>query len=67
VQRDGATSFVFVRLTPTSFQARKVTVGVQHDNVVEVSDVQLGEEVVTTGSFQLKAELFKDRIASAEQ
>jgi cobalt-zinc-cadmium efflux system membrane fusion protein len=75
VQTDGPKSFVFIRLTPTSFQPREVKLGIQQtvpvheqqQDLVQVTGVEVGEEVVTTGSFQLKAELFKDRIASAEQ
>jgi cobalt-zinc-cadmium efflux system membrane fusion protein len=54
--------FVFVRVSETSFQARPVRTGLRDGNLVEVSGVAEGEEVVTTGSFLLKSELQKERI-----
>jgi membrane fusion protein, heavy metal efflux system len=63
VQTDGQNSLVFVRLAPTRFQARAVRPGLRGDNVIEVVDgLQPGDEVVTAGSFELKSELFKERI-----
>jgi cobalt-zinc-cadmium efflux system membrane fusion protein len=66
VQSGGQGSLVFVRMSPTSFQVRPVHVGLRQGNLVEVSGVREGEEVVTTGSFLLRSELQKDRIAGEE-
>ena len=63
VQSDGKASLVFVRVSPTVFEARPVQLGLRERNLVEVSGVREGEEVVTTGSYLLKSELQKDRIA----
>jgi cobalt-zinc-cadmium efflux system membrane fusion protein len=55
---------VFVRKDATSFERRDVQTGVEAPGWVEVSDgVAAGEPVVTTGSFQLKSILLRDRIA----
>jgi membrane fusion protein, heavy metal efflux system len=66
VQSDGDTHFVFIRLTDKSFQARQVQIGLREKNLIEVSGVRPGEEVVTAGSFVLKSELLKDRIAGED-
>jgi len=59
----GEIQFVFVRLSPTSFQARQVQTGLREGDLLEVTGIRPGEEVVTTGSFMLKSELLKERIA----
>src|SRR5207249_1087249 len=66
VQSDGAGSLVFVRVSETGFEARPVRTGLRQENLVEVSGVREGEEAVTTGSFLLKSELQKDRIAGGD-
>ena len=63
VQSDGHGSLVFVWVSPTAFEARTVRPGLRQGNLVEVSGLREGEEVVTTGSYLLKSELQKDRIA----
>src|SRR5262249_58730855 len=63
VQSDGNASLVFVRVSPTAFEVRTVRPGLREGNLVEVSRVREGEEVVTTASHLLKSELQKDRIA----
>jgi cobalt-zinc-cadmium efflux system membrane fusion protein len=67
VQTDGQNSLVFVRLSPTRFQVRQVRLGLRGDNLIEIVEgLQPGEEVVTAGSFELKSELFKERILGDE-
>ena len=49
-----------------SFQARPVQTGLHEGHYTEVTGVQEGDEVVTAGSFLLKSELLKERIAGAD-
>jgi cobalt-zinc-cadmium efflux system membrane fusion protein len=63
IQADGKTYLVFVRVSETSFQVRHVQLGLHGGGFTEVSGVQPGEMVVTTGSHMLKSELLKERIA----
>jgi membrane fusion protein, heavy metal efflux system len=67
VQDDGATNLVFIRVSDTAFEARKVQLGLREGNLVEVKGVQPGEEVVTGGSFVLKSELQKERITGGDE
>jgi membrane fusion protein, heavy metal efflux system len=65
VQHAGGTSFVFVRLSDTEFETRRVTLGEGDAGTVEVrSGVKPGENVVTTGSFLLKTETSKENIGA---
>jgi cobalt-zinc-cadmium efflux system membrane fusion protein len=66
VQTDGSTSLVFVRVSDTGFEARPVEPGLREGDLVEVSGVRPGEEVVTTGSFALKSELLRERITGGD-
>jgi cobalt-zinc-cadmium efflux system membrane fusion protein len=66
VQTDSGTPIVFVRISDRSFEARPVCVGLQEGDIVAVSGVSLGEEVVTTGSFALKSQLSRERIGGDE-
>jgi cobalt-zinc-cadmium efflux system membrane fusion protein len=66
VQSDGHGSLVFVRVSPTVFEARTVRPGLRQGNLVEASGLRKGEEVVTTGSYLLKSELQKDRILGGD-
>jgi cobalt-zinc-cadmium efflux system membrane fusion protein len=67
-------TFVFVKVGPLAFEARKVLPGVRDGNLVtldvgekdEVDQVKMGDEVVTVGSFVLKSTLLRDRIAGAD-
>ncbi|MFC1791476.1 efflux RND transporter periplasmic adaptor subunit [Gemmatimonadota bacterium] len=55
---DHGRPFVFVRIHDLHFEPRLVTVGATEGGYVEiVSGLAAGEEVVTTGNFQLKAML----------
>jgi cobalt-zinc-cadmium efflux system membrane fusion protein len=67
VQSHGPASLVFVRVSDTTFEARPVRLGLRQGNLVEVHGVREGEQVVTAGSFQLKSELQKERIAGSEE
>jgi RND family efflux transporter MFP subunit len=68
VQSEGATSFVFVRVADDAFQVRPVVPGLRDASakVTEVRGVRPGEEVATVGSYVLKSELFKERIAGGD-
>lgn len=80
VQREGACRYVFVRQDETTLEVRAVRLGVRgevdvpqegggtrKEPRVEVLDgVRPGEQVVTTGSFILKAELLKDQLGEAD-
>jgi cobalt-zinc-cadmium efflux system membrane fusion protein len=66
LQSDGSQYLVFVKESATTFAGRRVRPGLRQGNWVEVSGVQAGEEVVTTGSFVLKSELLKERIAGGD-
>jgi cobalt-zinc-cadmium efflux system membrane fusion protein len=58
VQQDGAGKMVFVRQGVDRFEPRRVTVGdEQGEQVVVLTGVREGEEVVVKGAFALKSEL----------
>jgi cobalt-zinc-cadmium efflux system membrane fusion protein len=63
---EGRSHFVFVALSETSFQVRPVKMGLEDNGFIQVDGVQSGEMVVTTGSYVLKSELFKERIGSED-
>jgi cobalt-zinc-cadmium efflux system membrane fusion protein len=66
VQRVGEEAFVFVRRAPTTFVARRVTVGDDDGEIVELTGgVDAGADVVTTGSFLLKSEALKASLGDA--
>jgi cobalt-zinc-cadmium efflux system membrane fusion protein len=67
VQSDGAASLAFVRQSDTMFQVRRVRTGLRDGHWVEVEGIKPGEDVVTSGSFVLKSELFKNRIVAGEE
>lgn len=63
VQRDDNRTLVFVRLDPGRFEARRITLGEEHGEMVEVLDgLREGEQVVTRGAFALKSEMDKTKI-----
>jgi cobalt-zinc-cadmium efflux system membrane fusion protein len=66
VQSEGTGALVFVRVSDTGFEVRPVQPGLRAGDLVAVRGVRPGEEVVTTGSFALKSELQKDRIAGGD-
>jgi len=68
VQSDGAVEMVFVPMDDHSFRPQRVeTRPTDRDEVVEVlRGLKPGERVVTTRSYMLKAELFRDRLGAAD-
>jgi cobalt-zinc-cadmium efflux system membrane fusion protein len=63
VQRIDDAPVVFVKIGDAEFQRRKVQIGSQSNDWVEVaSGVKIGEAVVTQGTFQLKSALLRERI-----
>ena len=65
VQPDGEEWVAFVRNGDAAFEARRVRPGLRGDGLVEVTGVAPGEEVVTTGSHALLAELQRDKLVGA--
>lgn len=64
VQREGDCRYVFVRLDDLTFEVRAVRLGVRGPRWVEVTDgVRPGEAVAAAGSFVLKSEVLKGRLA----
>jgi cobalt-zinc-cadmium efflux system membrane fusion protein len=67
IQSEGDQQFVFVHVTDQEYQPRVVQLGVRKDGATEiVSGLKAGDLVVTTGSFVLKTELFKDRLGGGD-
>lgn len=62
---DQGEKFVFVR-QGDNFQARRVFLGAKQNGFYEVLEgIRVGEEVVTTGSYELKGKLFQEVLKSA--
>ena len=67
VQQINDQPVVFVRVAPSEFDRRRVTLGVREGDWVEVSsNVKPGEMVVAQGSFALKATLLREQIGEKE-
>ena len=65
VQWEGCCNVVFVKLSETSFEPRKVKLGYETDRFFVVEQgVNKGETIVTTGSFLLKTEILKGSIGA---
>jgi cobalt-zinc-cadmium efflux system membrane fusion protein len=65
VQRAKNVPIVFVKLSPTEYEARRVQLGIQDGEHVEVlRGIRAGEAVVTRGSFLLKTETLKGSIGA---
>ena len=63
VVRDGADEVVFVALGGPRFERRRIETGRRSDAWIEVLDgVEIGEEVVTEGTFFLKSELARGKL-----
>jgi cobalt-zinc-cadmium efflux system membrane fusion protein len=64
VQESDGKTIVFVARGNDQFERRVVTTGIRQGESVEItSGLSAGERVVTAGSFQLKSEFSKDKIA----
>lgn len=67
VQQINDQPIVFVKVNESDFQRRGVQLGARDGDWVEaVSGVKTGENVVTTGSFQLKSLLLREQIGEKE-
>ena len=67
VQQINDQPIVFVRLSDTEFQKRLVQLGAKDGDWVEaVSGLKAGDDVVTTGSFQLKSIALRELIGEKE-
>jgi membrane fusion protein, heavy metal efflux system len=67
VVKEGGKEFVFVQRSDTTFECRDVVAGAMADNGIEiVSGLQVGERVVTRGTFYLRSELKKEEIKGDE-
>lgn len=65
LQWDGCCNIVFVRKADLQFEPRKVSLGYETHDLVEIRDgVTDGETVVTTGSYLLKTEIMKGSIGA---
>ena len=57
---DAGRRLVFIRTELNRFEPRHVTTGTREGDFVEiVSGIEVGEEIVTTGNFQLKSKLYE--------
>lgn len=57
---DEGARLVFIRTGPNRFEPRHVTTGTREGDFVEItSGIAVGEEIVTTGNFQLKSKLYE--------
>jgi cobalt-zinc-cadmium efflux system membrane fusion protein len=68
VQNDGQIEMVFLPIDDRSYRPQLVTIRLtERDDVVEVvKGLETGQRVVTTRSYMLKAELFKNRLGAAD-
>jgi len=65
VQRANGVDVVFVRLSDTRYETRRVATGARGDSWVEITrGIAAGEDVVTVGSFLLKTETLKGSIGA---
>jgi cobalt-zinc-cadmium efflux system membrane fusion protein len=65
VQRANGADVLFVRITDTLYETRRVETGVKSDGWIEItSGLRPGEDVVTVGSFLLKTETLKGSIGA---
>jgi cobalt-zinc-cadmium efflux system membrane fusion protein len=65
---DAKTHLVFVGLDERTFEARPVRVGCRAEKVTEVrGDISAGDKIAVEGSYLLKSELLRMRMASASR
>ncbi len=65
VQWDGCCNIAFVRQTETLFEPRKLRLGIESGDLIEVREgLAEGETIVTQGSFLLKTEIMKGSIGA---
>jgi len=65
VQWEGCCNVVFVKKSNTAYEPRKVHLGIATGSVYQVlNGVNVGEEIVTQGSFLLKTEILKGSIGA---
>jgi len=65
VQQVSGVPIVFVQFAEDLFEARPVTLGVRHEDRVEIAEgLHLGEPVVVVGSFTLKSQLLASRLGA---
>ena len=66
VQWEGSSYVVFVQTRADQFEPRRVLTGQKLGRQIELAwaDLNLGESVVTTGSFMLKTEIQKGSIGA---
>ncbi len=63
VVRDAGAEYVFIQLSDTTFEQRKVVTGYSLDNRTEIKDgLKEGDRVVSRGVYYLKSELKKEEI-----
>ncbi|MBK8269076.1 MAG: efflux RND transporter periplasmic adaptor subunit [Planctomycetes bacterium] len=63
VQWDGCCNVAFVKADETTFEPRKLKLGIESGDYIQVRDgLKAGETVVTQGSFMLKTEIMKSSI-----
>ena len=54
-----------MKTAPAQFEARRVALGLEDGDLVEITKgIKAGEDVVTVGSFFLKTETLKDAIGA---
>jgi len=63
VVRESGEDYVFVQISDTTFEQRKVIIGTLVDNRIEIKDgLKEGEKVASKGVFYLKSELKKEEL-----
>jgi len=63
VVKEASEEYVFVQLSDTTFEQRKVIIGVSADERIEIKEgLKEGDKVVSKGVFYLKSELKKDEL-----
>jgi multidrug efflux pump subunit AcrA (membrane-fusion protein) len=67
IQSEAQMHYVFVVLSDTVFEKRDVTLGTRYDGWTEIQNgLSTRDRIVTTGSFELKAEMLKASFGEEE-